>query len=356
MRTVRRLLFIAAAIPAACWIAAASQRGPAPATRPPRPAPPTQTIGNVLTRRLDFNRFKSNIQKLAAFGTRFYNTKGNADARNWLQAELESYGYKVERHRFTAGETEVDSLYVTKVGTRYPDKMYIVSGHMDSNNYDSPDRSFAPGANDDASGSSIVMEAARVFAGSDVKTEYSIRFILWNAEEQGMVGSSAYVRDRRGSQGVEAPRGSGVYPEPSWLGMIQHDMMMFDHGLPPGDRQIPLADVDIEYTAADAFDGKAVELANFFLKANAQYATDYPAQIGDAMQATDSVPFAPYTAAISLRENRRGAEIGMGSNPHHHRSTDVYENYRDEDFRLGFNALQMTVGALSELAGVSGPR
>src|SRR5262245_43495632 len=274
MRQAFRLVSITGTIVAACWIAVAAQQrqGPAPSARPPRPAPTTQLVGNVLTRRLDFNRFKANIQKLASFGTRYYDSKGNADARNWLQSELESYGYKVERHAFTLSGKEVDSLYVTKVGTRYPDKMYIISAHMDSNNYDSPDRSFAPGANDDASGSSIVMEAARVFAGNDVKTEYSIRFILWNAEEQGMVGSSAYVRDRRGSQGVEAPRGSGRYPEPSWLGMIQHDMMMFDHGLPPGDRQLPLADVDIEYAEGQTFDGKAVDLANFFLKANSQYA------------------------------------------------------------------------------------
>jgi len=350
IRRLPRLAFIAVAIFTACWIAAASQ-----VSRPARPAPRALTVGNALVRRLDFQRFKSNIKRLADFGTRFYNTKGNADARNWLQGELESFGYKVERHKFTMGGSEVDSLYVTKVGTRYPDKMYIVSGHMDSNNYDSQDRSFAPGANDDASGSSIVLEAARILAASDVKSEYSIRFILWNAEEQGMVGSGAYVRDRRGQQGVEAPRGSGIYPEPTWLGMIQHDMMMFDHGMPPGDRQIPLADVDIEYSAGDAFNGKAVDLANFFLKANGQYATDYPAQVGGEMQGTDSVPFAPYTAAISLRENRRGSEIGNGSNPNHHRSTDTYENYRDEDFRLGFNALQTTIGALSELAVVSGP-
>ena len=357
MRKMLALVSIPVVIFAVCWVAAASQQRQeaAQSARPPRPTPQKLTVGNTLARRLDFNRFKANIEKLAGFGTRFYNTRGNVDARNWLQAELESFGFQVERHRFTLSSTEVDSLYVTKVGTRYPDKMYIISAHMDSNNYDSPDRSFAPGANDDASGSSIVLEAARVFAASDVKTEYSIRFILWNAEEQGMVGSSAYVRDRRGSQGVEAPRGSGKYPEPTWLGMIQHDMMMFDHGMPPGDRQIPLADVDIEFSAGNAFSGKAVDLANFFLKANAQYATDYPAQIGDAMQGTDSVPFAPYTAAISLRENRRGAEIGNGSNPHHHRSTDVYASYRDEDFRLGFNALQMTVGALSELAVVQGP-
>jgi hypothetical protein len=75
----------------------------------------------------------------------------------------------------------------------------------------------------------------------------------------------------------------------------------------------------------------------------------------DKMQQTDSAPFAAYTAAISLRENRRGSEIGMGSNRNHHRSTDIYENYRGEDFRVGFNALQMTVGAISELTAASGP-
>jgi Zn-dependent M28 family amino/carboxypeptidase len=346
-----KFALITAAIVTACWAALATQQ----TGRPTRQPPQTLKVGNTLVRRLDFDRFKANIKKLASFGTRYVDKKGNADARNWLQAELESFGYKVERHKFTISGTEVDSVYATKIGTRYPDRMYIISGHMDSNNYDSPDRSFAPGANDDASGTSIVLEAARVFAGADVKTEYSIRFILWNAEEQGMVGASAYVRDRRGSQGIEAPRGSGLYPEPTWLGMIQHDMMMFDHGLPPGPRQIPGADVDIEYSAGQDFGGKAIELANVFLRANPQYATDYPAQVGDAMQQTDSAPFAPYTAAISLRENRRGSEIGMGSNPNHHRSTDTYENYRDEDFRLGFNALQMTVGAISELAVASGP-
>jgi len=36
-------------------------------------------------------------------------------------------------------------------------------------------------------------------------------------------------------QGKEDPPGSGRYPEPRWLGMIQHDMMMWDHGMPRPD-------------------------------------------------------------------------------------------------------------------------
>src|SRR5262245_13873850 len=111
MRRVFTWVWISIVIFAVCWVAAASQQR--------RPAPQTLKVGNTLARRLDFNRFKSNIQKLAGFGTRFYNTKGNADARNWLQKEFESFGYQVERHGFTLSSTEVDSVYVTKVGTRF---------------------------------------------------------------------------------------------------------------------------------------------------------------------------------------------------------------------------------------------
>ncbi len=153
------------------------------------------TVGQVLVDRLDFARFQRNIGTLAGFGTRYWNTEGNAEARDWIAEELESYGYDVERHTFVATgrpegsvePTQVDNVYVTKVGTRYPDRMFIVSAHMDSFNTESEDQSFAPGANDDGSGTSIILEAARVFASADIRTEYSIRFIFWNAEEIGLV-------------------------------------------------------------------------------------------------------------------------------------------------------------------------
>ncbi len=51
-------------------------------------------------------------------------------------------------------------------------------------------------------------------------------------------------------------------------------------------------------------------LAWLFRAANERYATDYPATVGNRMQSTDSVPFQDDVAAISLRENERGAQIG----------------------------------------------
>src|SRR5438876_886364 len=100
-------------------------------------------------------------------------TVGRQNARP--EADPESAGQPFEK--------QIDTVYATKIGDKHPDQMYIVSGHMDSVNGDSRDQSFAPGADDDASGSSLVLEVARVFAAPDVRTEYSIRFIFWNAEE-----------------------------------------------------------------------------------------------------------------------------------------------------------------------------
>jgi hypothetical protein len=69
------------------------------------------------------------------------------------------------------------------------------------------------------------------------------------------------------------------------------------------------------------------------------------------MTNTDSVPFMDLVPAISLRENERGREIGAGWDPQWHQPTDVFVTYNDQDFRLGLNAVQTTLGAIARLSG-----
>jgi hypothetical protein len=244
-----------------------------------------------------------------------------------------------------------EQVFCTKIGTTRPDEMYIVGGHMDGLGY-------AESANDNASGTALVMELARIFSAPDVRTDRSIRFILWNNEETGLNGARAYVDQRRDLQGREVPPGSGKYPEPRWLGMIQHDMMLYDHGMPRADgtlppEQRPEADVNVEFAGASKMAAESQALAWLLKAANDRYASDYPVTVGNRMSNTDSVPFQDYVAAISLREAERGSQVGAGWDPHWHQVTDMYAAFSDKDFRLGLAAAQTTLAAVAQLAGAA---
>ena len=260
-----------------------------------------------------------------------------------------------ERIRELNREEPVDGdrsqVYCTKVGATNPDEMYILGAHMDGHGVNEA-------VDDDGSGTALVMELARIFNSPDVQTERSIRFVLWNNEETGLNGARAYVEQRQKLQGIEDPPGSGRYPEPRWLGMIQHDMMLWDHGAPGPDGRVsrnqrPEADVNIEFQWNSEMVRESMDLAFFFKFANARYATDYPATVGPHMTNTDSTPFMNLVAAISLRENERGAQVGAGWNPNWHQPTDVWTTYSDDDFRLGLNAAQTTLAAIAQLAGAT---
>jgi len=361
-----------------------------------------------LVARLDLEQYKAAIKGLTQFGDRRQGTDRNRAAVSWIEAQLKSYGctdiarlkYDYQpappraptdaagpardttravgggRYRGIRARTGVntDSLrqpdlrvraldaqattpgareevYCTKVGSGHPGEMYIVGAHMDGHGW-------GEAANDDGSGTALVMQLARVFSAPDVRTDRSIRFILWNNEETGLNGARAYVEQRQALQGKEDPPGSGRYPEPTWLGMIQHDMMLFDHGMPRADgtlapEQRPEADVNIEFQSSAKFAAQAQQLAWTLQAANEKYATDYPASVGPHMTNTDSAPFQDLVAAISLRENERGTQIGAGWDPNWHQPTDLYSTYSDKDFRLGLNAAQTTLGALAGLVGAT---
>lgn len=300
---------------------------------------PLPTGSQVLVDRLDIDQFKSWIQILSNFGDRCQMTDCTLtsfnNAQAWLDGELAAMGYTVERHYYTYNGTQRSNLYVTKAGTLHPDQMYMVSAHLDG-------RGLGGAANDDGSGCALVLEAARVFAAADVETDYTVRFIWWGNEESGLNGSSAYRSDR-----LSDP------DEPEWLGLITHDMVLYDHGVgSPSTGQSPYADLDVEFRANTDYATESADLAYAWRLANGNHSQEYPANVGNNSTNTDDTPFHNYCPSISVRENRRGSGDEWIC-PYYHKTSDIYSNYSEDDFRLGLNAVQATVGVLAELSGVS---
>lgn len=280
-------------------------------------------------------------------GSTIFGYRARTGVNRDLMAQPDERIRELNREEPVDGErTEV---YCTKIGTERPDQMYIIGAHMDGHGVNEA-------VNDDGSGTALVMEIARVLHLPGVETDVSIRFALWNNEETGLNGSRAYVEHRQALRGIEDPPGSGRYPEPTWLGMIQHDMMLWDHGAPRADgtvsrEQRPEADVNIEFQSDSDLAEESMRLAFVFKAAADAYNTDYPATVGPHMTNTDSTPFMNLVPSISLRENERGAQTGGGWNPTWHTPLDVWTTFTDDDFRLGLNATQTTLAAIANLTG-----
>lgn len=126
------------------------------------------------------------LQEFEALGIKRTGTTQNTNAFNWIKNKYTSFGYTTanfQEHSWTNGSFSSKNFIVTKTGTLYPNKFVIVCGHFDSIN--------GPGTNDNGSGTSIILELARIL--KDVPTDYSIKFIHFSGEEQGLLGSSRYV-------------------------------------------------------------------------------------------------------------------------------------------------------------------
>ncbi|SIT22879.1 aminopeptidase YwaD [Chryseobacterium ureilyticum] len=130
----------------------------------------------------------ANLQDFGNLGIKKTGTQANTNALNWIKNKYLSYGYtasQIVESPFTYGSATSKNLIITKTGTLYPNKYVIICGHFDTIN--------GPGVNDNGSGTSIILEAARIL--KDVPTDYSIKFIHFSGEEQGLIGSSHYVNN-----------------------------------------------------------------------------------------------------------------------------------------------------------------
>ncbi|MCU1299079.1 MAG: peptidase [Acidobacteriaceae bacterium] len=162
-------------------------------------------------------RIQTNIEKLVSFQTRLTLSAqdpssiaaghGIGAAREWIKSEFESYSrdcggcLEVKTDRFTENPSEripqptvITNVYAVLKGTdpQSARRIVLVTGHYDSRNSDTLDATgIAPGANDDASGTAVSLECARVL--SKLKFPGTIVFLTVAGEEQGLNGSKYFA-------------------------------------------------------------------------------------------------------------------------------------------------------------------
>lgn len=144
---------------------------------------------------------EATINHLQSYHTRCWNSRMVYEVQDWLfQNYVDMKIDSVVLHDFLAPWH--DSLYETsdnviavQLGTRHPEEFVVCGAHYDSFNKNEghPDSLRAPGADDNASGVSGILETARLL--SRCKFERSIIYGNWAAEEIGLHGSFAYAKD-----------------------------------------------------------------------------------------------------------------------------------------------------------------
>ena len=139
---------------------------------------------------------------------------GIGAAREWIKSEFERYSKECggclevktdSFHRAAADRipkaTEITNVYAVLKGTDPANakRIVLVTGHYDSRNSDTFDvNGDAPGANDDASGTAVSLECARVL--SKMKFPATIIFLTVAGEEQGLNGSEHFREDGEGAR------------------------------------------------------------------------------------------------------------------------------------------------------------
>ena len=146
-----------------------------------------QTVADIVDL-VDSDSILAKVQRMQDFQTRLSTHDSCMAAANWIFSKFDSIGCdSIFFQNHTSGHAP--NVIAVKHGTVYPDSIYaVICGHFDSYAFYSPN--FAPGADDNASGTSAVLEAARVMSNYDF--EYSIRYIAFSGEELGLYGSEYY--------------------------------------------------------------------------------------------------------------------------------------------------------------------
>ena len=219
-------------------------------------AAPDPAIAAAL-KQISADHARHTIEKLVSFHTRLTISpatpsaiaagRGVGAAREWIRSEFQRYSdacggcLEVKTDSFTEGPvrripqpTEIVNVYAVLKGTDPANsgRVYVVVGHYDSRPTNDQDaESPAPGANDDGSGTAVVLECARVL--SQQKFPGTIVFLAVAGEEQGLNGSRHFAKMARDQNwNIEAVLSNDIVGGDKTPGQDPRIVRVFSEGIP----------------------------------------------------------------------------------------------------------------------------
>ena len=252
---------------------------------------------------------------LFAFGSKSITQPGNAFAAEYVYTMLASFGYEPEYQWFQPRPgIRSANVVATLRGTEDPDLVYVVSSH-----FDSVER--GPGADDNTSGTSVLLETARMFAEHPMPA--TIKFAFFTGEEAGLLGSREFVR-RAVRDGVHI------------AGALNNDMLGWanNHRLDNTIRYSNSGIRDVQHAAAFLFSDLITYDAKYYKSTDAHA---YYEEYGDIVGGIGSYP--------------------VLGNPHYHQATDelptINQDLVRETTKANVASIALLAASPSRLTGLA---
>lgn len=272
--------------------------------------------------------YQSYIQSLQDFVTRnTYNPECDS-AAFWILDQFQNMGLDAWLDSFQIGSLTRFNVIAELTGTLHPDQMYYLTAHFDATaGLPIFPEDVAPGADDDGSGAALVLECARVL--SQFSFQNTVRFAVFAGNEQGLIGSEAYV--------AALPQSGEVY-----LGVFDADMIGWS-GSDPWPPDLVL------YSNSDP---ASTILANKVAEAISIYTPGFlqPLIIQDpTMVYADHAPFwdANIPAILAMEDEAWSPDL----NPYYHSDNDLLQ-YLDIPYAL--HVLEAILASAADLSVPNG--
>lgn len=254
------------------------------------------------------------------------------DARVRMRGKLEALGYEVSAFDTADGRFSSSALIAERRGTTRPDEVVLVGAHYDA---------FYQGADDNSSGLSGVLELARLF--SNRAFDRTVRFVGFDLEELGLVGSTRYVASLPREEKIVVAL---VFDCVGYSDSTPGSQLSLP-GLPPRDRGDFLAVIANDASLPQALEVRALTDALSLIPSVTLVApADGASPIAGNLMRSDHAPF-----WLDGRPAVFMTDTANFRNPHYHRDTDVPETL-DPAFLRG--VVQTAAASLAYWAG--GPR